>query len=530
MSAPKAGTFGRTSPIAPPGVPPRSGRTVGSKRKCTTPSLRPPVLQSPSRRHTSSVLPAAATAAATPPIDAVHIPPAPSRTSQRVPGAHVQQPSPVKRPRFSRTPFEDVAVALPAPVAPSSAGRLQTTWARKPGDDVDTPQWVLRCVEPVLSRSGAEQVYDPFYSSGSAFKSWARLGWKCLHPNVDFFERNLRPNLIEPCPYLLVSQPPASLLARLFKSALRLIPRWAILVPSAFCLQDVVHDVGALSSIAITTAVSLCMNGVPIRSKRMTWLVKGIHLPGGSLHTKKGHCFWTLGKGEVFTRSQIAGVPPPVAPANATKLTSDDLDSLRSELVQLCVFFAEPTNVSMAQSAARTICARLRQPSVAHIGTSAVRKLVACMVTGASMGPLVAEDVVSCCEALASTGEAYILREVVKALPKIVSSSASLLERCVRVIVEAIVKAEVDKKCVTRCRGAVSSLLLVHPGPQGRPSRRARSIYVKRCRRPRRRFASSLACGSTPIGPTGPRTASARQISTSLKACSSPVTTNPSVR
>ena len=53
------------------------------------------------------------------------------------------------------------------------------------------------------------------------------------------------------------------------------------MVPSSFCLQEVVHDVGALSSIAITTAVSLCMNGIPIKSKRMTWLVKGVDLPGG---------------------------------------------------------------------------------------------------------------------------------------------------------------------------------------------------------------------------------------------------------
>ncbi len=322
---------------------------------------------------------------------------------------------------------------------------------------------MLRCIEPVLSRSGATQVYDPFYSNGSASKFWAHLGWKCLHPNVDFFDKRLRPLLISPCAHFLISQPPASLLPRLFKHDLRLIPRWAILVPGSFCLQPDVHAVGALSSIAICKPVSLCMNGIPVRNKRMTWLIKGVDIPGHSLHTNKGLWFWTLGKGDVFTRAQVADVSNAPNSAATVTLSPLDLTALREEFCELCTFFVEPTNIARAQSAARAICGKLRQSPIAQLGASTVRKLLKCLLAGASLGTAVAEEVVACCEILTSTSETYILRAVISVLPKVVSSHTPMLPRCVRMIVESMVtQAANDKKCISRCKGAISSLLLSH--------------------------------------------------------------------
>ena len=338
-----------------------------------------------------------------------------------------------RKPRFSRTHVQHAAPAPAAAFEPQPALKptdtRPPTYARKPGDDVETPKWVLKCIEPVLSRSGATQAYDPFYSNGSASKSWAHLGWKCLHPSVDFFDTRLRPLLISPCTHFLVSQPPASLLPRLFKHDLRLIPRWAILVPSSFCLKPDVHAVGALSSITIGKPVSLCMNGIPVRSKRMTWLIKGVDIPGNSLHTNKGLWFWTLGKGDVFTRAQVADAHVALNLSAAVTLSPLDLTALRCELCELCSFFVEHASIAGAQSAARAICGKLRQSPVDQLGTSTVRKLLKCLVIGASLDTAVAEEVVACCEALTSTRESYILREVIRALPKLVSSHTPMLPR-----------------------------------------------------------------------------------------------------
>ena len=469
MLAPKADTFGRPSPAASAQAEHKATEAVDLGRSDQLP--RPLVQHSPSRR--------------------THVPSTP--VSNPV-NTHLYTSTPTRKRRLSRllpviheaSPASDPAPdPVPGDVPHVSAGPakkrrimkihrkpsipsgpvLNAAWPRKPGDDVDTPQWVLKCIEPALLLSGATQVYDPFYGSGAASSCWAHLGWKCLHPSVDFFDKSLRPRLVSPCDHLLVSQPPASLLPRLFKSDLRLLPRWAILVPSSFCLQLDVHAVGELSSIAIAKPVSLCMRGVPVRSKRMTWLVKGIKLPHHSLYTTKGHCYWTMGRGDVLTGAQLAGQSPratvPAAPAPVLA----GLAALRSELHELCRFFTSgAATVSDAHSAALTMLAKLRQHSCAPLGVSIVRKLAEAMALGASLSPDVADTVVSCYERLTSTQEPYILRAVIRVLARVASAHPPTLPKCVRIIVGAMVIPEtVDKKCISRCRGAVSSLLLDSP-------------------------------------------------------------------
>ena len=181
-------------------------------------------------------------------------------------------------------------------------------------------------------------MYDPFYSDGSVIASWGKLGIRCVNPDVDFYSTSRKQYTDS---HFLVSQPPASLLPRLFKEAMRVLHRWALLVPTSFCANPLVHEVGALCVIHITQPVDLRMKEIPVRSKRMSWLIKGVDLPCESLYTRKGDCFWSLGKGDVFSRPSLSNVPgtAPIAIAADVARFGLDVDPrLDVEISGLCSF------------------------------------------------------------------------------------------------------------------------------------------------------------------------------------------------
>ena len=65
------------------------------------------------------------------------------------------------------------------------------TWRRKPGDDIETPAWALRCLSTFLAPG--THVYDPFYSTGSVKAHWRKLGYDCTHRRVDYRDPATRP-------------------------------------------------------------------------------------------------------------------------------------------------------------------------------------------------------------------------------------------------------------------------------------------------------------------------------------------------
>ena len=175
---------------------------------------------------------------------------------------------------------EHVAKATPEPghkpEPPPQPG--PPTWRRKPGDDIETPAWALRCLSTFLAPG--THVYDPFYSTGSVKAHWRKLGYDCTHRRVDYRDPATRPEGLDSGAVTLATYPPSSGTKAFLTSAmLRALPKWAVLVPSAVCMEKYFHDIGHVRCIHVLKPIDFRLDGRPMGSRRrMTWVTKGIEL------------------------------------------------------------------------------------------------------------------------------------------------------------------------------------------------------------------------------------------------------------
>ena len=379
------------------------------------------------------------------------------------------------------TPVAASAPADPAAPNPGMAPREERAdapsapqWPRQPGDDLETPHWALGCVSPVVNATPSTRVYDPFYSAGHVTRGWARLGIQCLHENKDFFNEATRPNLSTGSGYLLVTQPPRSLLDQLFKGDLKTIPRWAVLVPLTFLhtKTTLLNSVGHVSIIHILKSVDLSMNGKTVSRIRMSWVIKGIQLPHQQMYTTQGFGYWPLGQSRVYDRQQLVHAvrsswtgeksdEKTQAELVAVATTADDLKSLEGELRQLVKSSQECLDKDSSATSPwfAAVASKLKDAhSKPHLPVRLLRDAIGTLAKIVSEHESEADAIAAVCSSIALGKSVNLFPDILGVLPKLFTWPRHR-ELCVKLCLHILLNEYATRKAIRRCRGAMSAFL-----------------------------------------------------------------------
>ena len=349
-------------------------------------------------------------------------------------------------------------------------------WPREPGDDLETPYWALGCVQSLVEAIPGTTVYDPFYSTGSVARGWSKLGVDCLHEKRDFFDATTRPNLAPGSGYLLVSQPPKSILEKLLKGDLRTIQRWAILVPLTFLHTrcKLLNSVGWLSVIHILDHVDLSMGGSKVSRIRMVWLIKGIKLPHQHLYTRQGHGFWPLGQTTVYTRPGLRdsvrslweegeGEDNSTSPATAV-LVDDNMESFEKEMTRLVRLTEESlakADEGKASPWSGLLAKKMEEARPAMhecMPTKLARKVIDTLGRTASKRESETGPLLRVCSAITRGKAVHLFPDVIRALRGLFDQKDNR-DEIVSVCVEVLLNEYATRKAVRRCRGCISSFI-----------------------------------------------------------------------